>query len=98
MIETFLGIGGASYALHREEMVVVSRTDCWEYFWEIFLEGANYAQSYNKIIAIMAVGILVIGPIWNALTGNKKCSRNYFLLLFIVGLTWYFFCMYSFTL
>lgn len=87
LIGTFLGLGGASYSLHREEMVVVAREDCWDYFLEIFLEGANYAQSYNGVIAIMALGILLLNPIWNVLVRKNKCSRNYFLLLGLFGLT-----------
>lgn len=85
LIGVFLGIGGASYSLHREEMIVVGRADFWDYFLEIFLEGVSYAQSYNTIIVIWALCILVLDPIFNVLMKKGKCSRNYFILLGLFG-------------
>lgn len=85
LLGAFLGIGGASYPLHREEMVVVARADVRDYFFELFLDGANYAQSYNTIIAIMALGVLLLYPIGNVVVKKSKYSKNYFALLGLFG-------------
>ena len=87
LIGTFLGIGSASYTSHREEMVVVAQADFWEYFSEIFLEGVSYAQSYNTVIVIMAVCMLVLYPIFKVFIKKEKCSKSYLALLCLLGMT-----------
>ena len=86
LVGTIIGIGGASYSLHREEMVITPETDFLKYFLEIFLEGGSYASAYNAVIAIMAIAILILYPLIKVLFHKKACSAAYRLLAVLFGL------------
>lgn len=60
-INLFTGyFGKQSYgATHREEMVTVAISNIWDYFRNLFLEGGLYVKSYNRLIAVAAVAVIV---------------------------------------
>lgn len=81
----FLGIGGVTYSLHREEMIISEIPNFFEQYWSIFSEGATYAEAYNIAILILALVVMVLNPIFLKLSSEKKCSTSYKLLTALFG-------------
>lgn len=85
LVKTFLGIGGANYVAHREEMVVTGVSDIKGYFGELFLEGAYCAQSYNFLIFIGVILTIIIYLLINKCTSRKIYSNSFKYLLFLLA-------------
>jgi len=83
LVKTVLGINGATYSLHREEMVVSAMSDFIEYFFDILLNGVRYAEAYNGIIVIMALCVLVLIFLFRLFSGDKSYSATYRMLVFV---------------
>lgn len=74
------------YVSHREEMVGAAIGNWREYFKEIFLEGGIYAKSYNGIITLLTVGVLLLSLVRYFVKG-KKSSKACRLLAAVFALT-----------
>lgn len=83
LIKSMLGIG-TSYVSHREEMVVAAMPGFKEYFLEIFLEGGSYGKSYNMVIALLVILILVAYPLLQHCS-IRNCKGSYRALAALFG-------------
>lgn len=83
LIKFMLGIG-TSYVSHREEMVVAAMPSFKEYFLEIFLKGGSYGKSYNMVIALLAILILVTYPLLQR-HSVRNCGSSYQALAALFG-------------
>ena len=88
LLKNFFGLSTSSYTSHREEMILSDITDLKTYFLQLFMEGTGYAQSFNQVIIILALWVLVLCPFMKRTTAQKTLSNAYKILagLFFLNL------------
>lgn len=79
LVAQVLGIG-QTYVTHKEEMVL-GKTSFFDLFWNLFINGIEHAQSYQKWIVFLTVCIFIAGVC------KKEWQNGYWRMLGILFIT-----------